>query len=86
MRMIDTEDSNALERLLGPLRNEMNANFAAALLRVRADEELQSRYELLAQKNTEGRLSSGELSELAFECIEGRSPRFFAASHHLISF
>ena len=63
--MIDTEDRNALERLLRPLRRELNAEFAAALLRVRADEELQARYEYLAEKNTEGQLSADELSELA---------------------
>jgi hypothetical protein len=63
--MIDTEDRNALERLLRPLRRELNAEFAAALLRVRADAELQSRYEYLADKNTEGQLSADELSELA---------------------
>jgi hypothetical protein len=63
--MIDTEDRNALERLLRPLRRELNAEFAAALLRVRADEELQSRYEYLAEKNTEGQLSAEELSELS---------------------
>jgi hypothetical protein len=60
--MPDTEDRNALER---PLRRELNAEFAAALLRMRADEELQSRYEYLAEKNTEGQLSAEELRELA---------------------
>jgi hypothetical protein len=32
---------------------------------VRADEELQSRYECLAEKNTEGQLSAEELAELS---------------------
>jgi hypothetical protein len=63
--MVETEDKNALERLLRPLRRELNAEFAAALLRVRADEELQSRYEYLAEKNTEGEISPEELGELA---------------------
>jgi hypothetical protein len=63
--MIDTRDRSALERLLRPLRRELNAEFAAALLRMRADEELQSRYEYLADRNTEGQLSPEEQSELA---------------------
>ena len=63
--MTDTADRSALERLLRPLRRELNAEFAAALLRMRADEELQLRYEYLAERNTEGQLSSVELSELA---------------------
>jgi hypothetical protein len=63
--MIDTKDRSALERLLRPLRRELNAEFAAALLRMRADEETQSRYEYLAERNTEGQLSSEELGELA---------------------
>jgi hypothetical protein len=63
--MVDTKDRNALELLLRPLRRELNAEFAAALLRMRADEELQTRYEYLADRNTEGQLSPEEASELA---------------------
>jgi len=62
--MIGTTDSTAVERLLRPLRSELKTELAVALLRVLADEELQSRYEYLAKMNTEGRLSSEELGEL----------------------
>jgi len=63
--MTDLGDRSALERLLRPLRRELTAEFAAALLRLRADEELQSRYEYLANRNTEGLLSPEDQSELA---------------------
>src|ERR1700730_9743627 len=42
--------SVVLERLLRPLRRELNAESAAAVLRLQADEELQARYEYLAKR------------------------------------
>jgi hypothetical protein len=63
--MSDMKDRSSLERLLRPLRRELNAEFAAALLRMQADEELQTRYEYLAERNTEGLLDSEEQIELA---------------------
>lgn len=63
--MIDMKDRSSLERLLRPLRRELNAEFAAALLRVQADDEVQTRYEYLAERSTEGLLDSEEQIELA---------------------
>jgi hypothetical protein len=62
--MIDMKDRSSLERLLRPLRRELNAEFAAALLRMRADDEVQSRFEYLAERNTEGLLDPEEQIEL----------------------
>jgi hypothetical protein len=63
--MVDMKDRSSLERLLRPLRRELNAEFAAALLRMQADDEVQTRYEYLAEQNTEGLLDSEEQIELA---------------------
>lgn len=57
-------ERSSLERLLRPLRRELNADFAAALLRMQADEELQSRYDELADRNTQGQLTPDERKEL----------------------
>jgi hypothetical protein len=62
--MIDTKDKSSLERMLRPLRRELNAELAAALLRMQADDELQGRYEYLAERNTEGLLEPDEQIEL----------------------
>jgi hypothetical protein len=50
-------DKSSLEQLLRPL--------AALLLRMQAEDEVQARYEDLAERNTEGRLSPAEQEELA---------------------
>ena len=63
--MTDMTDRSALEELLRPLRRGLNAELAALLLRMQADDEVQARYEDLAERNTEGQLSSAEQSELA---------------------
>ena len=47
----DDVDRSSFERLLRPLRSELSADLAAALLRMQADEETQSRYEELAGRN-----------------------------------
>jgi hypothetical protein len=57
-------ERSSLERLLRPLRRELNADFAAALLRMQADEELQSRYDELADRNTHDQLTPEERKEL----------------------
>jgi hypothetical protein len=57
-------ERSSLERLLRPLRRELNADFAAALLRMQADEELQSRYDELADRNTQDQLTPEERKEL----------------------
>ena len=62
--MVDMKDRSNLERLLRPLRRELNAELAAALLRMQADDEIQTRYEDLAERNTEGRLNPDEQAEL----------------------
>jgi len=59
-----TSERSSLERLLRPLRRELNADFAAALLRMQADEELQSRYDELADRNTQDQLTPEERKEL----------------------
>jgi hypothetical protein len=54
-----------LEQLLRPLRHALNAELAALLMHIQADDEVQSRYENLAERNTEGQLNSAEQNELA---------------------
>ena len=63
--MTDMTDRSALEQLLRPLRRGLNAELAALLLRMQADDEVQDRYEDLAERNTKGQLSSAEQNELA---------------------
>jgi hypothetical protein len=62
--MIEMNFRSSLEQLLRPLRRELNAEFAAALLRMQADDEVQNRYEYLAERNTEGVLDPEERIEL----------------------
>lgn len=63
--MVDMKDRNSLEQLLRPLRRGLNAELAALLLRIQAEDEVQARYEDLAERNTEGLLTPAEQSELA---------------------
>jgi hypothetical protein len=63
--MADMTDGTAFEQLLRPLRRGLNAELAALLLRMQADDEVQARYEDLAERNTEGQLSPAEQNELA---------------------
>ena len=63
--MTDVGDIRSLERLLLPLRRELNAEVASALLRMKVDEEVQARYDELAGKNTNGTLAVEERNELA---------------------
>jgi hypothetical protein len=62
--MANVNDVNSLERLLRSLRRELSAELADALLRLKADAEVQARYDELAGKNTDGALSAEERAEL----------------------
>ena len=62
--MANLNDLGSLERLLRPLRRELSVELADALLRLKADAEVQARYDELADKNTEGALTPEEHSEL----------------------
>jgi hypothetical protein len=62
--MVNSNDVGSLERLLRPLRRELSAELADALLRLRADAEAQARYDELAGKNTEHALTAEERAEL----------------------
>ncbi len=62
--MANSEDLASLERLLRPLRRELSAELAGALVRLKADAEVQARYDQLAGKNTDGTLTADERLEL----------------------
>jgi len=62
--MANSNDLGSLERLLRPLRRELSAELADALLRLKADTEVQARYDVLAAKNTDGALTAPEHAEL----------------------
>ena len=57
-------DTTALGRLLRPLPRGLTAELARALINLQADAETQSRYDLLADKRTEGTLDPAEQEEL----------------------
>jgi hypothetical protein len=61
---MNTGSTTALERLLRPLRSNLTAELARALVNLQADPETQSRYDELAGKRTEGTLAPTELEEL----------------------
>jgi hypothetical protein len=63
--MADRKDFDSLERLLRPLQRELSLELANALVRLRADDEVQNRYDELADKNTAGTLLPDERVELA---------------------
>ncbi len=63
--MGDMTDGSSLEQMLRPLRRGLNAELAALLLRMQAEDEVQARYDELAERNTEGQLSLVEQEELA---------------------
>jgi len=62
--MANANDLGSLERLLRPLRRQLSTELADALVRLEADAEVQTRYEELAGKNTEGVLTVAERAEL----------------------
>lgn len=62
--MANEGSSNALERLLRPLSRELRADLARALINVRADTEIQARYDELAEKRSAGQITAEEQGEL----------------------
>lgn len=62
--MVARSDFDGLERLLRPLRRELSFELANALVRLQADDEIQARYDELADKNTAGTLAPAEREEL----------------------
>ena len=62
--MATVKDIGSLKRLLRPLRRELSLELAGALLRLKADDDVQARYDELACKNTEGALKPSERREL----------------------
>jgi hypothetical protein len=62
---MDATDRSSFERLLRPLRRGLNSELAGLLLRIHADDEVQARFEALAERNTGGQLDQAELDELA---------------------
>lgn len=62
--MVAANDFASLERMLRPLRREMSLELASALIHLQADDEVQARFETLADKNTSGELSEAEREEL----------------------
>lgn len=57
-------DTVALEKFLRPMARGLSAELARAIVNLTADEETQSRYDLLAERNTEGQLTPAEREEL----------------------
>jgi len=57
-------DLAAAEKLLRPMTRNLTPELARALVNLAADEETQTRYDLLAEKNTEGQLTAAEREEL----------------------
>jgi len=53
-----------LKRLLRPLRGKLSIELADALFHLKADSQVQARYDSLASKNTEGLLTPKERAEL----------------------
>ena len=61
---MNSSGNTALEKLLRPLRRDLSAELAGALIALRADSDTQARYEELADKRTAGSLSPTEMNEL----------------------
>lgn len=57
-------DNVALERFLRPMARGLSNELARAIVNLAADEETQSRFDILADKNTEGKLLPEEREEL----------------------
>jgi len=62
--MANRKDLISLQRLLRPLRRELTAELADALLHLKADAQVQARYDELAGKNSEGALTPRQRAEL----------------------
>ena len=62
--MKTTGDTVALEKFLRPMARGLSAELARAIVNLNADPEIQDRYDALAGKNTEGKLTPAEMAEL----------------------
>jgi hypothetical protein len=62
--MANRNDLISLQRLLRPLRRELTAELADALLHLKADAQVQARYDQLAGKHSEGALTPVQRAEL----------------------
>jgi len=61
--MSQTQETLTLDRLLDPVTRCLTPEVARRLVELRADPELQSRVDMLADKNTEGQLTPEEREE-----------------------
>ena len=61
--MTTIEPTAVLDRLLEPVARCLTADALQELIYLRADDEFQERLDLLADKNTEGQLTSAEREE-----------------------
>jgi hypothetical protein len=57
-------DTVALEKFLRPMARGLSTELARAIVNLTADEETQTRYDALAEKNTEGKITPAEREEL----------------------
>ena len=57
-------DISGLEKLLRPLSQDLTIELARALINLTADEETQGRYDALADRKNQGRLTPAEEEEL----------------------
>lgn len=62
--MATASETEVLARLMRPLSRSLSADLARALVTLRADDEIQARYDELADKNSQGALSTDEAREL----------------------
>lgn len=62
--MKTVDEATALEKVFRPLSRSLTVELARALVNLRADEETQVRYDVLAELQTEGRLTPPERDEL----------------------
>ncbi|MBW3624305.1 MAG: hypothetical protein KY468_12935 [Armatimonadetes bacterium] len=70
--MSTTVEIQALDRLIDPISRCLTPEVARQLVELRADPELQARLDLLADKNTEGQLTSEEREEYETYVRAGR--------------
>ncbi len=62
--MKTVDEATALEKVFRPLSRSLTVELARALVNLQADEETQVRYDVLAELQTEGRLTPPERDEL----------------------
>ena len=62
--MVETLENNVMDRVLDPLRRQLNPEAAQAIAALQLDDTAQARMDELADKNTEGQLTPEERAEL----------------------